>query len=321
MGEEFNYEEAAKKDLQKRESESGLFEDKSPISLGKSSEWQKDKVEGDGIRLGWHNIPVSIFPSKGLFYPQDIRVQIRAASVKEIRQFSVVSDDDPFSIDEGMNHIMGSCVNVNIPGKISNWKDILEEDRIHIILAVKELTFKQGENRMEIPYECVDCGYEGRIEFKNENLKPNEIKDDIMKYFDPESRIFRIKTKSSGTFNLRPPSIGVMKIITEWIKENTQTEFQRKKIDQGFIKCLPFLVHDWRGFKKENIKNIQVEFMGWDATKYSTFFHVVDMIKVGVDSNCHSMCTNCGSEVHAPIQFPRGIKSLFVISDITQELL
>ena len=334
---ENNYEDAAKRDLEKREEDGGLFEAEQkrrekedggektkakPTALGKSSDWQKkNEDKGEEFKMGWHNIPVSQFPSAGLFYPEDMRVQIRAATVKEIRQFSVVSDEDPFSIDEGMNHIMQSCINVNIKGKISNFKDILEEDRIHVVLAVRELTFKEGENQMHIPYECEECGHEDKMKFSNDVLKAGKVKDEIMKYFDHESRTFKVRTKSSGVLEVKPPTIGVMRVITEWIKENTQTEGQRKRIDQGFVKCLPFIVHDWRGFKKDKIKDIQVDFMGWDATKYSTFFHIVDMIKVGVDAECHTACSNCGAEVHTPIMFPGGIKSLFVVSDITQELL
>ncbi len=334
---ENNYEDAAKRDLEKREDDGGLFEQEQakrekedggqkteakPTALGKSSDWQKkNEDKGEEFKMGWHNIPVSQFPSAGLFYPEDMRVQIRAATVKEIRQFSVVSDEDPFSIDEGMNHIMQSCINVNIKGKISNFKDILEEDRIHVVLAVRELTFKEGENQMHIPYECEECGHEDKMKFSNDVLTAGKVKDEIMKYFDHESRTFKVRTKSSGVLEVKPPTIGVMRVITEWIKDNTQTEGQRKRIDQGFVKCLPFIVHDWRGFKKDKIKDIQVDFMGWDATKYSTFFHIVDMIKVGVDAECHTACSNCGAEVHTPIMFPGGIKSLFVVSDITQELL
>lgn len=334
---ENNYEDAAKRDLEKREDDGGLFEqeqakrqevdsviDNSPVqtSLGKSSDWQKkNEDKGEEFKMGWHNIPVSQFPSGGLFYPENMRVQIRAATVKEIRQFSVVSDEDPFSIDEGMNHIMQNCINVNIKGKISNFKDILEEDRIHVVLAVRELTFKEGENQMHIPYECEECGHEDKMKFSNDVLQAGKIKDEMMKYFDHESRTFKVRTKSSGVLEVKPPTIGVMRVITEWIKENTQTEGQRKRIDQGFVKVLPFICHDWRGFKKDKIKDIQVDFMGWDATKYSTFFHIVDMIKVGVDAECHTACSNCGAEVHTPIMFPGGIKSLFVVSDITQELL
>jgi hypothetical protein len=332
-----NFDDIAKNELSKREKESGLFEQEAesraktesyeegevkPTSLGKSSDWQKKNEDsGEEFKMGWHTISPNNFPSRGLFYPEKMKVSIRAATVKEIRQFSIVNDDDPFSIDEAMNHIMSSCVNVNIPNKISNWKDLCEEDRIHVVLAVKELTFAKGENKLNIPLECPECEAAQQIEFCNANLRPNSIDDKMMKYFDHDEKIFKVQTKSSGVLELKPPTIGVMKVITQYIKERTQTPAQRKKIDQGFIKVLPYIVHDWRGFSVEKIKDIEIDFMRWDATKYSTFFQVVDLMRVGVDEKVHSVCTSCGAEVHVPITFPGGIKSLFVVSDLAGELL
>ena len=334
---ENNFDEIAKNDLAKREQESGLFEKEAEerakadsvnegelksTTLGKSSDWKtKNEDTGEEFKLGWHSIAPTNFPSRGLFYTEGMKVSIRPATVKEIRQFSIVNDDDPFSIDEAMNHIMGSCVNVNIPNKISNWKDLCEEDRIHVVLAVKELTFSKGENKLNIPLECPECEAAQQIEFCNMNLKPNTVSDKMMKYFDYDEKIFKVQTKSSGVLEIKPPSIGVMRVITKYIQEKTQTPGQRKKLDQGFIKVLPYIVHDWRGFNTDKIKDIEVDFMRWDATKYSTFFQLVDMIRVGVDENVHSMCTSCGAEVHVPITFPGGINSLFVVSDLAGELL
>mgnify|MGYP001317235395 CR=1 FL=1 len=99
---ENNYEDAGKRDLEKREDESGLFEaeqqrrekadggtkeEAKPTALGKSADWQKKNEDrGEEYKMGWVNIPVSQFPSGGLFYVEDIKVQIRAATVKEIMQ-------------------------------------------------------------------------------------------------------------------------------------------------------------------------------------------------------------------------------------------
>ncbi len=339
MSDDKNFEEAAQNELNKKEEDGGLFEkaadDKAketPVesgkakktNLGKSSDWKKknpeETVSGE-YKMGWHNLDPRSFPSKGLFYPEEMKIQIRPATVKEIRQFSVVQDDDPFSIDEAMNHIMSSCSNVNIKEKISNFKDILEEDRIHMVLAIKDLTFVKGENALQIPLECHECDTAQEIEFCNDSLKPGTVDDKIMRYFDMDEKLFNIRTKSSGEFTIKPPCIGVMKVITQWIKEQSQTPGQRRKLDQGFIKCLPFLVHDWRGFNIEKIKELQMEFASWNATKYSTIFQLVDLIKIGVDEKVHGLCKSCGAEIHVPISFPRGIKSLFVVSDLAGELL
>ena len=87
--EEQDFEDAAKRDLEKREKESGLFEKTAAdrakqdenlstevvhTSLGKSSDWQNKNQDGGAeFKLGWHNIPVSNFPSGGIFYPEDVK--------------------------------------------------------------------------------------------------------------------------------------------------------------------------------------------------------------------------------------------------------
>ena len=42
--------------------------------------------------------------------------------------------------------------------------------------------FKEGENKMEIPYECDECGHEDKMDFSNDNLRPAQIKDNMMKF-------------------------------------------------------------------------------------------------------------------------------------------
>ena len=45
------------------------------------------------------------------------------------------------------------------------------------------------------------------------------------------------------------------------------------------------------------------------------------MIKVGVKPEFTHRCTNCDAEVTVPVTFQGGLKSLFVISDIDDELI
>jgi hypothetical protein len=45
------------------------------------------------------------------------------------------------------------------------------------------------------------------------------------------------------------------------------------------------------------------------------------MCKVGVKEKFNTICEKCHSEVTTPISFPGGIKGLFVVSDISGELL
>lgn len=309
-------EEAAMRDLESREFNQQNNEVK-PTSLGKATGYE-DISDEPALLPGYIEIWPQKFPSKGLFYPTNTRFFIRAASVKEIRHFSTINEQDPFTIDEALNEIVKSCLMIRQPNKQMSFKDLKEEDRIYIILSIRELTFVKGDNQLIIKVPCRECSHENEIKIVNDSFEHSDIDETIMKYYDESLRLFNVTTKSSGTIKLTPPSVGVMMEVTKYIQKRRE---QDKKIDQSFVKVLPYLVQDWRGFTEATINNLEVEFLAWDSTKYQTMNKLTDMCRVGVKENLHAECEKCHSEVTTPITFPGGIKSLFVISDISGELI
>ena len=289
-----------------------------PTSLGKARMYETQGTGEPALLPGYHEIYTDNFPSKGLFYPEGTRLMIRAASVKEIRHFSTIDDKNPFSVDEALNEILSGCLQMRIPGKQSSFKDLREEDRIFVIMAIRELTFSKGENRLILNVSCRECDHENEIEVRNDAFESTELSETIMRYYNPELRRFDVQTKSSGTIIITPPSIGIMKEITKYIQKTQQ---EGKKLDQSFIKTLPYMIQDWRGFNETMIKNLEVEFMQWDSTKYQTMNKLIEMVRVGVKEELKRACSKCGSEVTTPISFPGGVKNLFVISDIAGELI
>ena len=320
MDKKNNY-EAGINDLENREfnQEKQIDEQEiKPNSLGKARDYTDRGSEEPALLPGYHEIYAEQFPSKGLFYPSGTRFMIRAAAVKEIRYFSTIDEQNPFTIDEALNEILKGCLSIRIPGKQTSFKDLREEDRIFIILTIRELTFSKGENRLMIKKICSDCSHENEIEIKNESFESTPLGETAMKYYNPERRIFEFQTKSSGIIEMTAPSIGIMMEVTKWIRTYQQ---EGKKIDPSFVKVLPYMVSDWRGFTQDRIKNLEVEFMQWSTQKYQTIYNLTDMIRVGVKEELKKECEKCGTEVSTPISFPGGIKSLFLISDISGELL
>jgi len=324
MSNENNYENAAG-DLEKREF--GYQEQRDqeqqeqtfrPTSLGKASGYDGGADDEPALLPGYIEIWAENFPSEGRFYANGARFFIRAASVKEIRHFSTINEQDPFSVDEALNEIVKSCLMIRFPGRQASFKDLREEDRIHIILTIRDLTFSQGENRLILNVPCNECNHENEVEIKNNSFERNELKDTILKYYDEDARLFKVQTKSSGEIVITPPSIGVMMEVTKYIRK---TQEEGKKLDASFVKTLPYMITDWRGLNEQKIKNLEIEFMQWDATRYNTFSALSEMCRIGVKDQLHRECEKCGSEVRTQISFPGGIKSLFVVSDITGELL
>jgi hypothetical protein len=327
MSEENNYSSAAG-DLENREFsanqsipeiKTGISEDEiKPTSLGKATNFISKDNDEPALLPGYHEIWAENFPSKGLFYPINARFFIRAASVKEIRHFSTINEQDPFSIDEALNEILKGCLMMRYPGKQTTFKDLREEDRIYIIMTIRDLTFVNGENKIAVKKNCDECGHENEFVIGKDSFDPTILPDTIMKYYDEESRKFAIQTKSSGTIEMVAPSIGIMMEVTKYIRKQQE---EGRKLDQSFLKVLPYLATDWRGFNSDKIKNLEIECMQWSDIKYQTMYALTDMARVGVKEIMRTECERCGTEVTTPISFPGGIKSLFVISDISGELL
>ena len=323
-----NYVEAGKRDLENREfslpsertTENVEMPEETikPTSLGKARDYQNERDDEPALLPGYHEIWAENFPSRGLFYQTGARFFIRAASVKEIRHFSTINDEDPFSIDEALNEIVKSCLMMRFPGKQASFKDLKEEDRIYIIMSIRELTFVKGENRLRLEKPCKECNHVNEIEISKNSFEITVVPDSIMKYYDEEKKLFVVTTKSSGVLTITPPSIGVMMEVTKSIRKSQE---EGKKMDQSCYKLLPYLIQDWRGLNSESIKNIEIEFMQWDTTKYTVYNTLIEWAKVGIKEDLKTECEKCGSEVVTPISFPDGIKSLFVVSDISGELL
>ena len=93
-----------------------------------------------------------------------------------------------------------------------SYKDILAENRVYLILSIRELTFKIGEHTLMMPvsgYSCkaLMCKSQDAVELKTNNLQFNSVVENFEKYYDAGDRCYSIATKSypwsysNGPFN------------------------------------------------------------------------------------------------------------------------
>ena len=300
------------------------FDDKA-TSLGKVVDREQQakvrQINEVQQKYGWHSINVETFPSGGNFYPTDIQIKIKSADTPQVRHFSSINEQDPFSVNEALNDLLITCCQVKIGDRLTSYKDICEEDRIHVILEIRELTFPKGENKLSFQVTCESCDQSNEIEIKNSNFQHTESPEDIKKYYSYEDRCFSIKTKTYGEIIIKPPSIGIMQIVAKYIQKKRQES--KKKLDTEFIKCLSYMITDWRNIKDKDIDNLHVEYQRWDSKRFSLMIKLIEWAKISVSEDMKVTCSNqnCGVEVTAPITFPGGVKNLFVISDFSDELL
>ena len=115
---------------------------------------------------------------------------------------------------------------------------------------------------------------------------------------------------------MRPPTIGVMQEITSYLKDRQEKDIE---IDKAFIQVLPYMQPDWRSLSLTKIFQLEVEYKSWDEKKFMVIYRLAERMRIGVQTELET--TFEGEVAKAPLEFPGGIKSLFIISDLAGELL
>lgn len=286
---------------------------------------EEPEIKRINSTIGYVNIPLTDLPSRGMFYPADTAISIRAARVGEIREFSIVDEEDPKDIRDKMIYIISQCTKIYYGDTPGHYKDLLDDDRIVLVLKIRELTFIDGQSSIPIPVPAGACKTPGchpqeTVYFNSSKLEFQEPSQTISKYYDGRERCYLVQTKRFGQIRLCPPTIGVNNVIADWIREQQQ---ENMKIDIALLDILPYVIPDWRTFTKKQVFSKMTELAGWSTEKFSLVLRLKEEIKVGIKFEITETCAQCGGELRIPVTFPEGFRSLFVpsISDLGDELL
>jgi hypothetical protein len=288
-----------------------------PEGLGKVNmdRFKQSEAKEADLVLGFHNVNIANLPSAGLFYPKGTQISIRSAKVTEIRHFSTIEETNILDVDEKLNYILEQCVRVTNDKTRMSYKDLCEEDRFYVVLSIRDLTFPEPESNLTVDHQD-KMGNKHTVEIKKERFTYFKVPEALDKYYDIEARTFLIETKSFGTIEMKPPSIGIMQRMTSYIKDRQD---KGEKIDQSILQIMPYLVSEWKGFTDKDIFKFEMEMNGWSNKKYSLIYKLAEQMKIGVKPD---MEVQIGDEWEVvPIGFRDGIKSLFIIQDIAGELL
>lgn len=266
--------------------------------------------------LGWMVLDQEELPSKGKFYPHETVIKIRSARAAEIRHFSTMDENNYIDMEEKLNNIVEMCTQINAGEKRLSYKDILEEDRIVLLLSIRDLTFPEPENKLILKGKTEHTKVTVDIELASRYLVATQVPSEIEAYYSSKERTYVIKTRSAGEVRMRPPSIGVMQEITKYLKDRQEKEVE---FDKAFIQVLPYITPDWRQLNLPRIFSLEVDYKAWDQNKFMVIYRLAEKMKIGVETTLEMEYD--GEIAKAPLEFPGGIKSLFIISDLAGELL
>ena len=292
-------------------------ENPKPVDLGSINmdKFKPQEAQEADVVLGYHAIPIKSLPSAGMFYPEGTELHIRSAKVVEIRHFSTMDENNILDVDEKLNSILESCTRVTSNKKRMSYKDLLEEDRFFLILSIRDLTFPEPESNLSVDH-LDKKGDTHKTEVSKDNFTYFKVPESIDKYYDRAERTFLIETKSFGTIQLAPPTIGIMQKMTAYIKDRQEKSL---KVDQSVLQIMPYMITEWRGFTDKEIFKFEIEMNSWSNKKYSLIYKLAEQMKVGIKPDMNVQIGDDWEDV--PIGFRDGIKSIFIVQDIAGELL
>lgn len=269
--------------------------------------WQKsENIISLGNQIGWQKLPLNDLPTRGLFYPESVEILIRAATAAEIRHWSTLQENDPSALDDMLNYILERCCTYKVPNAISSWKDIKEVDRFYILLAIREYTFINGDNNLE-----VNISESKKINVTKDMVDYINFDEKIMKYYNAEKRCFTVILKNGKTFDVSIPSVGVTNFLKNYINRKQQ---RQEAIDTDFLNFAPFVIMEWKGLSDTTYEKIVIESNNWSEYQISAMTQIKDIFASAVNPIIKYVDEG-GAERSVPLNFLGGIKSIFLISN------
>lgn len=269
--------------------------------------WQKSEdVISLGNTIGWQKLPMTDLPTKGMFYPDTAEIAVRSASAGEIRHWSTLQDDNPSALDDMLNYVLERCCSFKVPGQTSSWRDIKEVDRFYVLLAIREFTFINGENNLQVAVS----------ESKNVNVSKDMIDyinfgEKLMEYYDQDKRCFSVRLASGKTVTVTVPCVGVTNFLKNYVNRK---EARQESIDTDFITYAPFVILDWKGLSDASYERIVIESNNWTIEQISAMTIIKDMMSDAINPVI-KYTDEGGAERTVPLNFRGGIKSILLISN------
>lgn len=285
-------------------------------SLTEAQEERKTEVLNTIHMNGMGYLPISLedLPTRGKFYPNGMKLFIRAATGGEIRHWSQSNEEELLDIDDSLNYILERCLSVKVEGRIADYKDLCEIDRFYLILAIRDFTFIDGNNELMIKITENE-----ELPLHKDNVEFVKFEDNIMRFYNPEKKCFTIQnfsTKKGQKINLQKPlNIYLPKVgITRWLKDYVRRKKSAQEMfDQDFITMAPILIPDYRGLNDEKYSQFVEASNYFGVYEYSIIEQFKRVIKASVSPKFKYVDKE-GHEQIAPLTFQGGIKALFLWS-------
>lgn len=270
--------------------------------------------------LQWIEVDKDIMNYKASFYPSEWVFKCRAALGAEIANFSTINNEDPISVIDGINEILKSCCRIEKNGVPLSYKNLYEFDRLWFVMFIRDLTMVNQEQKIQYEVACEFCQEQNTVTLSFDNLEARPLSDMAKKYYSREDCAFMVQTKTFGVLRFQPSTIFRADLFKDWMLDQAR---HNNKPNSMFVKLFWMLVDSTNERDKDVVKKAYEKYIAIsnNPKMLSLYMKLNTELQVGLTENMIYRCEHCEKEAHAAIQFPDGISNLFLLSDISEELL
>lgn len=278
-------------------------------------EQKKQQIQEDAINRGTTLAPIRMedLPSKGLFYPKGTEIWIQPVRLKDIKRWTSMDETDPQDVNLKMQNILESCCKVSYGANSmvsGNWKDLIDIDRLYLIVAIHDYSFQQGKNDI-----MVKIDEKNDVAIRKENINYIKFSDKLMKFYDDQKRCFRFPVRNKEAFSetggmmeIYMPKIGV----ANWLVDYMTTNEQRKdNYDRDMVVYANMLIKDWRGLNIDKYYKLIEKTDAWGSYEWTLISKIRDIIQDAVMTPTVTYKDNGGVEREARLSFRNGFKGIF----------
>ncbi len=280
------------------------------------------------MSMGYVDVDEAVLPSKGDYNPKDIKIQVRPASLEEIKHFSAMREEerDAEDVSQQMYVILEKCYQITQGGKSISVKNLQEKDKLFLLFYLRDISMA-GHHRQNKLYQtvpCPHCGKINKIELVNDIFSYYTIAPGIMKYYSSEERCFVVPIPGVDTLKLYIPSIGTQMFLQKYImeQEKKKREGENGFYNMNFLKYVQFLVSDYSVLNSQFIEREYSRFQSWPFDKHEAIRLFTEKINIGLKPSITFNCSNkdCCKEITSVLRFPEGIRNLFNLSSVASGL-
>lgn len=272
---------------------------------------------------GWIHIDRSEMGKRSDFYPPSWEFYVKPATVSAIKSWTSVNEEDTRAVHQVLNEIIRTSVKVDGGGEATGgWRAINSWDRFWFVLKVRELTFKQGETKIEFEDQCSECGYPLTFELRSDALHYTFPDDELIdKYWD--GTCWNIDPVEYNVehepIKLYTPTLGVDERIIDWATIQAQA---KQNIDENFVRYLMWMLPNPsrdNNVLMRQIDKIYKEYKGWSIEMFSFMDDVITNLTVDPSDTLRKTCSSCGQEATSTVRFPDGLKVLFHVGGMAKK--